>query len=249
MMVNGNIGAGVAVAGAFSLVRFRSAQGTGQEITMIFLAMAVGLMAGMGYLLIAAVFTAIVLVSYLLLQKTGFGSGNAKERTLKVTVPETLDFEGIFDDIFAKYTAGAELTDVRTSGMGSMYRLSYRIVMRDGLSVKRMIDEMRYKNRRALISTRKEDRKMKKQVVLKLLAAMTAASLTVTGCAGTNAAAGNKTMVISEADTETSAGDTETASAAAESSEGGSTEVGSSEVRRRQHRSRLIGREYGGTPC
>ena len=69
---------------------------------------------------------------------------------------------------------------------------------------------------------------MKKQVVLKLLAAMTAASLTVTGCAGTNAAAGNKTMVISEADTETSAGDTETASAAAESSEGGSTEVGSS---------------------
>ena len=146
MMVNGNIGAGVAVAGAFSLVRFRSAQGTGQEITMIFLAMAVGLMAGMGYLLIAAVFTAIVLVSYLLLQKTGFGSGNAKERIVKVTVPETLDFEGIFDDIFAKYTAGAELTDVRTSGMGSMYRLSYRIVMRDGLSVKRMIDEMRTRN-------------------------------------------------------------------------------------------------------
>ena len=146
MMVNGNIGAGVAVAGAFSLVRFRSAQGTGQEITMVFLAMAAGLATGMGYLLIAVVFTAIVLGSYVLLQKAGFGSGNAKERTLKVTVPETLDFEGIFDDIFAKYTAGAELLDVRTAGMGSIYRLSYRIVMRDGLSVKRMIDEMRTRN-------------------------------------------------------------------------------------------------------
>lgn len=146
MLVNGNLGAGVAVAGAFSLVRFRSAQGTGQEITQVFLAMAVGLAAGMGYLTIAAILTGFVLCASMLLYRCGFGTGNHRERTLRVTIPETLDFEGVFDDLFAKYTASAELMDVRTTGMGSLYRLSYRIVMRDGVSQKQMIDDMRARN-------------------------------------------------------------------------------------------------------
>ena len=146
MLVNGNIGAGVAVAGAFSLVRFRSAPGTGKEITSIFLAMAVGLATGMGYIGIAAIFAVIITLANLILMGSGFGSGAAEEKTLKITVPEGLDFEGIFDDIFARYTTKAELCEVKTSGMGSLYKLNYSIVMRNRASTKGMIDEMRQRN-------------------------------------------------------------------------------------------------------
>ena len=146
MLVNGNIGAGVAVAGAFSLVRFRSAPGTGKEITSIFLAMAVGLATGMGYIGIAAIFAVIITLANLILMGSGFGSGAAEEKTHKITVPEGLDFEGIFDDIFARYTTKAELCEVKTSGMGSLYKLNYSIVMRNRASTKGMIDEMRQRN-------------------------------------------------------------------------------------------------------
>ena len=146
MLVNGNIGAGVAVAGAFSLVRFRSAPGTGKEITSIFLAMAVGLATGMGYIGIAAMFAVIITLANLILIGSGFGSGSSEEKTLKITVPEGLDFEGIFDDIFARYTTKAELCEVKTSGMGSLYKLNYSIIMRNRASTKGMIDEMRQRN-------------------------------------------------------------------------------------------------------
>lgn len=146
MLVNGNIGAGVAVAGAFSLVRFRSAPGTGKEITSIFLAMAVGLATGMGYIGIAALFAIIITVANLILSNCGFGDALAEEKTLKVTVPEGLDFEGIFDDIFGRYTTKAELEEVKTSGMGSLYKLTYKIVLRQKASTKGMLDEMRQRN-------------------------------------------------------------------------------------------------------
>lgn len=146
MLVNGNIGAGVAVAGTFSLVRFRSAPGSGKEITSIFLSMAVGLATGMGYVGIAAMFAVIITLANLILSNSSFGEGKSMEKTVKITVPEGLDFEGIFDDIFEKYTTKAELEDVRTSGMGSLYKLSYSIVMRGKASTKGMIDEMRQRN-------------------------------------------------------------------------------------------------------
>lgn len=146
MLVNGNIGAGVAVAGAFSLVRFRSAPGSGKEITSIFLAMAVGLATGMGYIGIGAIFAVIITVANLAISNLNFEKGIAEEKTLKITVPESLDFEGIFDDIFEKYTEKAELVEVKTSGMGSLYKLNYSIVMRAKGSTKGMIDEMRQRN-------------------------------------------------------------------------------------------------------
>ncbi len=146
MLVNGNIGAGVAVAGTFSLVRFRSAPGSGKEITSIFLAMAAGLATGMGYVGIAALFVVIITLANLILSSSGFGSGAKEEKTVKITVPEGLDFEGIFDDIFARYTTKAELLEVRTTGMGSLYKLSYSIIMRSKASTKGMIDEMRQRN-------------------------------------------------------------------------------------------------------
>ena len=145
MMVNGNIGAGVAVAGTFSLVRFRSAPGTGKEITSIFLAMAAGLATGMGYIGIAAIFTVLITVANLILSSVDF-KGSREEKTLKITIPESLDFEGVFDDIFTRYTDRAELEDVRTSGMGSLYKLTYKIVPRQRVSIKAMIDEMRQRN-------------------------------------------------------------------------------------------------------
>ena len=130
MLVNGNIGAGVAVAGAFSLVRFRSAPGSGKEITSIFLAMAVGLATGMGYSGIAAIFAVIITIANVILKNCGCGDGANEEKTVKITVPEGLDFEGIFDDIFEKYTSKAELQEVKTSGMGSLYKLNYKVIMR-----------------------------------------------------------------------------------------------------------------------
>ena len=159
MLVNGNIGAGVAVAGAFSLVRFRSAPGSGREITAIFLAMAVGLANGMGYVGVAVIFAAVVMAVYAILCGTGFGEHGNSERILKITVPETLDFEGIFDDIFVQYTRRSELCDVRTTGMGSLYRLTYRIEMREGEGVKAMIDEIRERNGNLeIVCTRETER-------------------------------------------------------------------------------------------
>ena len=146
MLVNGNIGTGIAVAGAFSLVRFRSAPGSGKEITSIFLAMAVGLATGMGYIGIAIIFAVMISLANLILSNSKFGEGADAERTVKITVPEGLDFEGIFDDIFEKYTTKTELQEVKTTGMGSLYKLNYKIVMRPNASTKGMIDEMRCRN-------------------------------------------------------------------------------------------------------
>ena len=146
MLVNGNIGAGVAVAGTFSLVRFRSAAGKGQEITSIFLAMAVGLATGMGYLGIAILFAVIITVVNLLLSVTRFGEGAADERVLRITIPEDLDFEGIFDDLFRQYLDSCELTDVRTTNMGSLYRLEYTVRVKNTVSVKEMMDAIRGRN-------------------------------------------------------------------------------------------------------
>ena len=142
MLVNGNLGTGVAVAGAFSLVRFRSAPGKGQEIACIFQAMAVGLAAGMGYIGIAAIFTLVISGLMLILNLTGIGQGNKQERVLKITVPENLDFEGRFDNIFDKYLDKYTIDEVKTSNMGSLYKISYHVVTKANISVKAMMDEL-----------------------------------------------------------------------------------------------------------
>ena len=146
MLVNGNIGAGVAVAGAFSLVRFRSAPGSGKEIVGIFLSMSAGLATGMGYIGIAVIFVVIITLADLLFSNISIFNGVNGEKYLKITVPEGLDFEGIFDDIFERYTTKAELMEVKTTAMGSLYRLSYKIVVRSKVSTKSMLDEMRERN-------------------------------------------------------------------------------------------------------
>ena len=146
MLVNGNIGVGVAVAGTFGLVRFRSANGTAKEIGSIFLVMAIGLATGMGYLALAAVFFAIMAVFTLVLTTVNFGAGAADERELRVTIPENLDYDGLFDDLFQKYTRSSELDRVKTTNMGTLYELSYKIVLRNAHSTKAFLDELRERN-------------------------------------------------------------------------------------------------------
>lgn len=146
MMVNGNIGAGVAVAGAFGLIRFRSAPGSAKEIGLVFLATAIGLATGMGYVVIAAVFFTVIAVFLLMLTIVGFGAGAADERELKITIPENLDYDGLFDDLFAKYTRSAELDRVKTANMGTLYELSYKVVLQDASRTKAFLDELRTRN-------------------------------------------------------------------------------------------------------
>ena len=146
MLVNGNIGAGVAVAGAFSLVRFRSAPGTGREISAIFLAMAIGLATGMGYVTLAVLFFLILAGVMLLLTAVKFGRGQEAARVLKITIPEDLDYDGLFDDLFERYTSSHSLEKVKTTNMGTLYELRYRITLKKEPVPKAFLDELRCRN-------------------------------------------------------------------------------------------------------
>lgn len=159
MMVNGNIGAGVAVAGAFSLVRFRSAPGSAKEIANIFLAMGAGLIAGMGYLGFAALFTVIMSGVFLLYGALAELNGKkcSLNKTLKITIPEDLDYSDVFDDIFAEYTKRSELIKVKSTNMGSMFRLTYNVTLRDAAKEKQMIDKIRERNGNLEIMVSKQE--------------------------------------------------------------------------------------------
>ena len=148
MMVNGSVGAGVAVAGAFSLVRFRSAPGTGREITMLFLAMGAGLIAGMGYLALALLFTVMMTAMNILYNRLDFGEkrNGDRYRTLSLLIPENLDYGGVFDEVLRHYTTDYTLTRVKTANMGSLFRLTYDITLRENISEKELIDQLRCRN-------------------------------------------------------------------------------------------------------
>ena len=146
MLVNGNLGAGVAVMGAFSLVRFRSVPGTAREINSIFLAMAVGLACGMGYIGAAVVFVIIMELVNVILTLSSFGDRPELERSLRITIPESLDYTDVFEEIFDKYVTKCELVNVKTSSMGSLFKLEYRIRLKDSGTEKDMIDELRCRN-------------------------------------------------------------------------------------------------------
>ena len=158
MMVNGNIGAGVAVAGAFSLVRFRSAPGSAKEIVTIFLAMGAGLISGMGYLAFAALFTVIMSATFLIYSAVADNAkSEAVNKTIKITIPEDLDYTGTFDDIFAEYTKKNELIKVKTTNMGSMFRLTYNVTLKDAAKEKEMIDRIRERNGNLEIMVSKQE--------------------------------------------------------------------------------------------
>lgn len=153
MLVNGNLGTGVAVMGAFSLVRFRSAPGTAREISSIFSAMAVGLATGMGYIGIAVLFVIILGAANVLLTSCSFGEKRAAERYLRITIPESLDYTSVFDEIFTEYLRKWDLIGVKTTNMGSLFRLEYQILLKNTQEEKKLIDALRCRNGNLEISS------------------------------------------------------------------------------------------------
>ena len=145
MMVNGNIGVGVATAGTFSLVRFRSAAGSAKEMALIFLCMVAGLIAGMGYLAYAVLFTLILCALFLIMGHLDPAAKGLK-KTLRITIPENLNYEGVFDGLLNKYCSSWKLDHVKTTNMGSMFKLRYELTMKPGVSEKDMIDQLRLHN-------------------------------------------------------------------------------------------------------
>ncbi len=146
MMVSGSIGAGVAVAGTFSLVRFRSEPGTARQIAALFLAVSLGIALGMGYVLLAVVFFVIVTLFFLVLTLAGLGEKRGSRRDLRITIPENMDYEGVFDDLFQQYTTAHTLERVRTTNMGTLYELRYTVSLKDEKNLKAFMDELRTRN-------------------------------------------------------------------------------------------------------
>ncbi len=146
IMINGNLGTSIAILGAFSLIRFRSIQGRAKDLLSVFFAMMVGLALGMGHVLFAAVITAIAIIAILFFSFTPILEPNQKERILKIVIPEDLDYEDVFHDIFKKYTTRTRLVTMKTVNMGSLYNLTYDIKLKSGIKQKAFLDELRVKN-------------------------------------------------------------------------------------------------------
>lgn len=158
MMVNGNVGTGVAVAGAFSLVRFRSVPGSAREISSLFIAMGTGLIAGMGYLAYAALFCFVMCVMLVVFSFAVSKTDKSRlGRILTIVISEDIDYTGIFDDIFEKYTSESELMRVKSTNMGSMFRLTYNITLNTENKEKEMIDLIRCRNGNLEVSMSRQE--------------------------------------------------------------------------------------------
>ena len=145
-LVNGNLGAGVATVGIFSLVRFRSIPGNSRSILSVFFAMAIGLAVGTGYVGFAALFTVIVSAIIIFLRFINFGESKSDYKKLTILVPEDIDYTEMFDDIFAKYTTSHTLEKSKTTNMGSMFELTYSVETKKNINEKEFIDKIRVKN-------------------------------------------------------------------------------------------------------
>ena len=155
LVVNGNLGMGVAVAGAFGLVRFRSIAGTSKEILSIFFAMAIGLAIGAGYSILAIIVTLLGGFGIIVFSKTGIFEQNNNEKYLKITIPENIDYTEVFNDILDKYTYKYTLEQVKTTNLGSMFELKYLIMLGNSINEKDFIDELRVRNGNLKISLSK----------------------------------------------------------------------------------------------
>lgn len=155
MLVNGSLGTAVAIVGAFSLIRFRSVPGTAKEISCVFLTMAIGLATGMGYLTFALCITFVVSIVLVLLNLLPIGNraAEANVKILRVTIPENLDYSGIYNDLFEEHFSHYELQRVKTTNMGSMYELTYQVTFKDLSTEKKLIDDMRCRNGNLPISS------------------------------------------------------------------------------------------------
>lgn len=156
MMVNGNLGTSIAIMGAFGLVRFRSIPGTSREILIVFFAMAVGLATGMGQIWFGVILTIMGCFMILLLNGISLFDKNEKEKELKILIPENLDYSEVFDDIFEEYTKSVSLEKSKTTNMGSMFELTYKIVLEKNVKEKDFLDQLRTRNSNLKISLSRE---------------------------------------------------------------------------------------------
>ena len=157
IMVNGNLGTGIAIAGAFSLVRFRSMPGNSKEIMSVFFAMTIGITIGAGYIVFASIITIVVSLMIIIFYLTNFGEKENKNnyKTLDIIVPESLDYDDVFEEIFNKYTNRYELVKIKTTNLGSLYELRYDITLKDGVKEKEFIDSIRVRNGNLKVSIHK----------------------------------------------------------------------------------------------
>lgn len=146
MMVNGNLGTSVAIMGAFALIRFRSIPASAKEIMYVFLSMAIGLSVGMGYLTFALSFTFLTCMILFFLETLQFGKPKEFQKILRITIPESLDYTDVFDDLFSNYVKEYELVRVKTTNMGSLFELTYQITLKSDINEKKFIDELRCRN-------------------------------------------------------------------------------------------------------
>jgi hypothetical protein len=146
LLVGNNVARAFSLAGAFSIIRFRSAPGDPKDITYVLFSMAVGLASGMGFLLCAAVVGLALCAALVLLEVCKYGKAGRNARLLKITVPENLNFKGAFEEALEKYTLSADLQKIKTADLGSVYELSYAVVTKDGVDEKDFIDALRCHN-------------------------------------------------------------------------------------------------------
>ena len=156
IMINGNMGAVIAVSGSFALIRFRSARGSAKDLTAIFMAMAIGIICGTGYIGIAVLFTLIVCAVGMFLSFVKYGECDGKMRYLKITVPENLNYDEAFEEVLDNYCSSYEIEKVKTLSLGSLFRVDYSIVMKDTSKIKAMIDDLRIRNNNLEIVCGKE---------------------------------------------------------------------------------------------
>lgn len=146
LMVSGSVGASIATLGAFSLVRFRSIPGTSKEILVVFFSMAIGLSTGMGHIWLSIIITLIGCMAIILFNRISLFDDNKYEKILKITIPENLDYTDIFKEEFDKYTKKVELVKVKTINMGSLFEVTYNVVMNKDVNEKEFLDDLRIKN-------------------------------------------------------------------------------------------------------
>lgn len=146
IMINGNLGTSIAILGAFSLIRFRSLQGRAKDLLAIFFAMMIGLACGMGHVLFGTVITVIAVIAIVLFSCTKFLEPDHHDKILKVVIPEDMDYDEVFDEIFKKYTSRHNLVRMKTMNMGSLYKLTYDVRIKHGVKEKDFLDEIRIKN-------------------------------------------------------------------------------------------------------
>lgn len=152
MLIGSDIAKAISLGGVFALVRFRSVPGDSKDIVSVFYCMSVGLACGMGYVVFATFLAAVIAVLYIVLSYAKYGEKKSTLKQLKVTIPEDINYKGLFDDLFEDYTIKATLVKVRTINLGTLYELTYELYMKDDIEEKEFLDSIRCRNNNLNIS-------------------------------------------------------------------------------------------------